>query len=585
MVTRLFLWSLLLVFALPAQAQSLSAFVDRNEISIDDVLTLTIRVDAGLGNTRPSLASLNNDFEQEGGISTRSTYTNNNGDIQSWTEYSIMLRPRSVGTLTIPAFRIGPETSVPIRITVGEATELSGNGNEEIFLESEVSKEQLYVQEQLLYTIRIYYSIGFDQGAQLTSPQVADAVVQQLGSDENFQRVVDGIGYNVTERRFVIFPQSSGQLTIPPVHFSASIGRRSGINRFLSNRGAMREINLDSDAHTLEVLPRPANAPGQTWLPAAELTLEEEWSGELDNIEVGDAITRNITLTARGLSSSLLPGLDYEEQTGLKFYPDQPTREDNADREGVVGKRIEGTAIVASQPGEYLLPEVRLPWWNTTTNTMETAVLPARTLTVLAPPGGATAPTPPPGFVPIAGQNGNDPAAMMPASQTSGIYLFWISSTAFFATAWLLTVLLLLRSRRQLAYATLLPMTPQPTHPGSGKQTGTAEQAVTAAEALRVLESACRNGNLYDIRRAVLKWGQAFLGSSAPLTLERLGQGCGSISLTAHLEALDKTLYGGAHDSVDPHALYAEVAAIHKQGPATNAAHSSKYALPPLYRQ
>src|SRR5690606_5300244 len=133
----------------------------------------------------------------------------------------------------------------PIRINVGEATDTSGTGaSDEIFLVSTVSKDELYVQEQLLYIIKIYYAIGFDQGAQLTSPQVADAVVQQLGSDSNYQEVVNGIGYNVTERRFVIFPQSSGQLTIPPVYFNASVGRRSGINRFFNNRATMREINL-----------------------------------------------------------------------------------------------------------------------------------------------------------------------------------------------------------------------------------------------------------------------------------------------------------------------------------------------------
>src|SRR5690606_4693460 len=125
-----------------------------------------------MGNNRPSLAGLSQDFDQVGGISTRSTYTNNGGAIQSWTEYSIMLRPRATGSYTIPGFRVGTETTSPITITVNEAGQANGSGNDEIFLRSSVSKDDVYVQEQLLYTIRIYYSIGFDQGAQLSSPQV-----------------------------------------------------------------------------------------------------------------------------------------------------------------------------------------------------------------------------------------------------------------------------------------------------------------------------------------------------------------------------------------------------------------------------
>jgi len=576
----------LVALALPVLAQQppqppvLSAFVDRTDVSINDVLTLTIRIDATLGNNRPSLAGLNREFEQVGGMSTRSTYSNTNGTIQSWNEYSIMLRPLTTGVLTIPAFRVGSEVSNPIRINVGEASQTTGTGSDEIFLQTEVSKEEIYVQEQLLFTIKIFYSIGFDQGAQLTSPQVADAVVQQLGSDENYQEVVNGIGYNVTERRFVIFPQSSGQLTIPPVYFSASIGRRSGINRFFNNRAQMREINLTSETHNIAVLPRPANAPGQTWLPAAQLTLAEQWSGPLDNVEVGDAVTRNITLTALGLSSSLLPGIQYTEQDGLKVYPDQPVRTDASDRNGVVGTRTEGTAIVASEPGEYLLPEVLLPWWNTQTNTLETAVLPARTMTVVAPIGANLDPGV--AFVPIPGQDTQHNAAMTPASQSSGVYVFWISTTVLFAAAWLFSTLMWLRSRRQLSYAEVVH--PQPLQVAARQQSAkTVPTLPDAGACLRVLQSACAKDNLHDIRTAVLKWGQASFSISGPLTLEQLGIRCRSERLALLLRALDQALYGHGSAGFSSSELYSEVAALHKQGVPQQES-GGKYGLPPLYK-
>lgn len=586
MVTRLLLWIALLASALPALAQTpaaLSAFVDRTDISINDVVTLTIRVDASLGSL-PSTAGLNREFEQVGGVATRSTYTNNGGTIQSWTEHSIMLRPRATGVLTIPAFRVGPEVSNPIRINVGEATDTSGTGaSDEIFLVSTVSKDELYVQEQLLYIIKIYYAIGFDQGAQLTSPQVADAVVQQLGSDSNYQEVVNGIGYNVTERRFVIFPQSSGQLTIPPVYFNASVGRRSGINRFFNNRATMREINLSSDVHQLTVLPRPSSFPGQTWLPAAQLTLEETWSTELDNIEVGDAVTRNVVLTTEGLSSSLLPAIIYEQQDGLKFYPDQPVREDASDSNGVIGKRSEGTAIVASQPGQYVLPEVRLPWWNTQTNALETALLPARTLTVVAPPGTSSVPTLNTGvdFVTLPGQP-PAPSAVNPASQTSGIYLFWISATAVFASAWLFSTLMWMRSRRQLSYAEVV----QPQQLRAAAERQAASSAVRSPDAtacLKVLQTACSAGNLHDIRKAVLAWGRSAFADPTILTLDQLALRCQHARISALLQTLDEALYGNGSAQFDSRELYTEVAALHKHG-VPQMQGEDRYGLPPLYK-
>lgn len=578
----------LLAQAQAIPAQRLTAYVDRTDITLNDVITLTIRVDASMGNNRPSLAGLNQDFDQVGGISTRSTYTNNGGTIQSWTEYSIMLRPKATGSFSIPGFRVGTETTNAILITVTEAGQTSGAGNDEIFLRSSVSKETLYVQEQLLYTIRIYYSIGFDQGAQLSSPQVSNAVVQQLGSDENFQEVVDGIGYSVTERRFVIYPQSSGELVIPPVYFSASVGRRGGINRFFSNRNTVREINLSSDSHTIAVNPRPASFPGQTWLPASELTLTESWSGGLDSVEVGDAITRNVVLTTKGLSSSLLPGIEYQDQAGLRFYPDQPVREDSADREGVVGTRSEGTAMVASQPGTYTLPEVRLPWWNTTTDQLETAVLPARTITVVAPAGSDL---PLEGEVPLPGLLPQDrSAAPQDSSGSAGASTLWIASTAVFGVAWLLTLFLWLHSKRQLAYVETVGVSaaagPVALRLPAGKQKSAAAGDTPlpeAASALRVLKTACDSGKLHDVRKALLKWGQASFRNPGMQTLMQLAQGSRSAELTQLLKALDAALYSTAAPQPDLKQLYDTVAALHKQG-VGNADAPAKYALPPLYK-
>jgi hypothetical protein len=559
----------------------LSAFVDRTDISINDIITLTIRTDASLGNTRPSLEGLNRSFEQVGGSSTRSTYTNNNGNIQSWNEFSISLRPLMTGALTIPAFRVGTEATLPITINVGEASAAPADSSDEIFMTTSISKEEAYVQEQLIYTIKIYYSIGFDQGAQLTSPQVGDSVVQQLGSDENYQEVVNGIGYNVTERRFVVYPQSSGELTIPPVYFTASVGRRTGLNRFLNNRSQQREINLASDPHTINVLPHPASFPANaTWLPAADLKLEESWSGALDNVPVGEAVTRNIVLTTSGLSSSLLPGIEYAAQPGLKFYPDQPVREDLANRDGVIGKRSEGTAIVASDPGVYQLPEVRLPWWNTTTNTLETATLPARTITVPEPAEGELVENAV-DFVPIAGPETETPAAPAVAvGSSSGANVLWIGSTIGFACLWLFSTMMWLRSRRDNADAALVLPQAQVLQPARKKKESVAASPDTEA-CLRVLKTACASNSLHDVRTALLKWGQAAF-QSGPLTLDQLSLRCGEPKLAAMTRALDNALYGNAGTGFNCNELYEQVAALHKRG--VNRDNGDKFALPPLYK-
>ncbi|MDG2176218.1 MAG: BatD family protein [Gammaproteobacteria bacterium] len=563
----------------PTQGQALSAFVDKNDIALNDILTLTIRVDNSLGTTRPSLAGLNRDFEQVGNVNTRSSYTNVNGTVQSFVDFIIRLRALSSGTLIIPSFRVGGEVTSPISINVGEANQTDSAGNNEIFILSNVSKERLYVQEQLLYTIKLYYSISFDQGAQLTSPQVADSVVQQLGSDETYSEILDGIRYNVTERKFVIFPQSSGELTIPPVYFTATVGRRGGLTRFFNNRTSVREIDLSSDAHLIDVLGKPASFPGQTWLPAANLSIIENWSGPLTNLAIGNSVTRNIRLTATGLSSSLLPGISYEDIPGLKFYPDQPIREDNADETGVSGSRAEGTAIVPSEAGSFIIPEVVIPWWNTTTDSLERTVIPAQTMTVL--PGAGPGQQALPDFSNL--QQANFPpgpgSAAAPAAQTSGLYLFWITSTAVFAVAWLFSTGMWLRYRNQLAFVTTAT-------PGMLPRKKDIEKIVSqnAQTNFKSLKTALARGEPTEIRCCLIAWGQALFQDNSLLTLTAISRQCQDGEFEKQTLLLEESVYKNS-DTKDfsTEIIETAVSRIHKSASKPKSA-GKNYNLPPLYK-
>ena len=594
MVNRILVLLCLLCLTLPVLGQTstqvLSAFVDRNEVSLSDILTLTIRVDNSLGNSRPSLVGLNRDFERIGNISTRSSYTNINGAVQSFVDYILQIRPLSTGALIIPAFRIGSEVTNPIRITVGESDQLSNIGNDEIFIFSEVSKEQVYVQEQLLYTIKLYYSISFDQGAQLTSPQVADSVLQQLGSDETYSEIVEGVRYNVTERKFVIFPQSSGELIIPPVYFTATVGRRGGLTRFFNNRTSVREINLTSDIHAIDVQSKPVSFPGQTWLPAANVSIVESWSGPLDSLEIGESVTRNVQLTTSGLSSSLLPGISYEEIDGLKLYPDQPEREDSANELGVTGSRTEGIAIVPSEAGDFIIPEMVIPWWNTVTDSLELAIIPARTLSVLI---GSTANMSSPdelSIIPLNDQAFSAPSNTMTATKTSGLYLFWISSTAIFSVAWVFSTSMWLHNRRLLAFMT----TATPAMMPQQKTSKVSSVSLDRGMALKVLKTAIDKGKAGEIKRCLVTWGQAFYQDMTVLTLTQLEHRVADERFDALLFTLEQSLYRNHENNnkqdgdinkaeFNKDTLYKFVSQLHKKG---NKRKNTKqdYGLPPLYK-
>jgi len=228
---------------------------------------------------------------------------------------------------------------------------------------------------------------------------------------------------------------------------------------------------------------------------------------------------------------------------------------------------------------------VKLPWWNTTTDRMEYATLPAKTIKVLPALNAPDANGVGPGATStVAGQS----SAFGSAAESGGVGSnpLWISSTVVFAVLWAFTVLLYLRSRQQLAYAettgTVPVMARMPdSAAGSKVKTTLMPDTVTA---LRVVKTACEKRNLADIRKALLKWGQVSLHDPDLLTLDQLASACNDAGLTTQLQSLDQALYGVAGDtSLDVKALYERVAALHKQGikPATS---TDRFALRPLYK-
>ena len=107
---------------------------------------------------------------------------------------------------------------------------------------------------------------------------------------------------------------------------------------------------------------------------------------------MGEPITRTVTLTAAGLSQEQLPKIIMEVPQGLKVYPDQEKLHTGLNNEHLVSQKVINFAIVATQPGEYQLPDINIPWWNTVTNKAEVSKLKGRKITIYPNPDIAQPP-------------------------------------------------------------------------------------------------------------------------------------------------------------------------------------------------
>ena len=356
MVRRLLLILLLTAVSGIAQAETLTASVDRDELMDNEHLMLTLslinsdtRLRAEGLNPNVDLTVLNGDFDV-GAPQTDHRYTIERGSGRASSNLTVVLFPKRTGTLTIPAFTVGNVASQPIRIIVHAATATT---TPEVFVRSGSGKTTLWNREQTRLYLDLYRRIEL-KSAKLGSNLDTDPLDVELSLLPQSEReeTVNGVRYEVTRSAWLLAPQRSGkqQITFPEVWIETADNRR---------------LHLPSSRTTLTVKALPATLPPLVLIGAPKI--EQKISQA--SVSSGDLTTWEITLSAPVHVSELpaaLPDLDFPD--ALHVYRETATRR-NADqdpdrRRSSITYRF---ALVAASAGQYKLPDIAVPYFDTDT--------------------------------------------------------------------------------------------------------------------------------------------------------------------------------------------------------------------------
>lgn len=374
----------LLLCTATAQAAELTASVDRSRLNSGETVELTLETSDVTQFGKPDLTALEALFEVRG---TRQVNQLNtlNGDNRATTRWIITLLPKENGSVVIPPLQLGDAQSQPITVQVVESdTRENKNSLDPVFIEASLDQSSVYVQAQAILTLRIYHSVSLYDDSSLTPLQITDARIEQLGDTRTYEKDLNGVRHGVIEMRYAIYPQHSGLLTIAPQTFSATlVDTQPSQDANAQGPKPGKLMRVSSAEIPLTVKPKPLTYPVDApWLPARSLSLSESWNPEPEHTQVGDSLTRSLTLKVEGLAASQLPALPATDVNGLRRYPDQPVLSNLSTDRGIVGSREEREALVPSRSGAIDLPTVDVVWWNTFEDHLEHSSLPARTLQV-----------------------------------------------------------------------------------------------------------------------------------------------------------------------------------------------------------
>lgn len=545
----------------------LSATVDRNQIALDETLNLTISKDGSSAISPTDLQPLAKDFKILGRSQSSNTQIVN-GSMSSSSTLNLVLAPKRAGVLEIPSLLIDKEKTAPLTVkVVTQAQPQTRADNAPLYLETEVSERTVFVQAQVIFTLRIFWAVEASIN-EPADPQLKEALLERL-NDATYNKVIDGRSYKVFERKYAIFPQQSGVLEIPQIVVQASVpdrqGHRGNLYDFFGNRG--QEVKLRSESATVTVREKPPAYPaGAEWLPTDKLSIVEEWSREPGELRVGESATITITMAAQGLLGAQLPPVALPDTEGVKLYQGKAEVRNPATAEGITGIRKESIALIPIRAGSVVLPEIRMPWWNIKKQQVEYAVVPARQLVVKADPAatGAAGSFTPPAPAPS--------SSIGPARQRPEINKTLAALGGFLTLAWLLTLFLLLRTRRQLAN---LRAGAQPERQ--------AAVDLKEKEAFGKFGRACRSNDPVRARTAVIAWAKAFRPEErvrSGADLERLFP---DSKLGALLAEIDNLLYSPGKAAADWHGknLFDTVEQLRKTGTKIT---KNATGLPELYR-
>jgi hypothetical protein len=245
-----------------------------------------------------------------------------------------------------------------------------------------------------------------------------------------------------------------------------------------------------------------------------KLEVEQTWTGDLEELRVGDSLRRTLTQRVTDSVAMVLPRPELVAPTGVSVYPERPEITTESQRGVLSGRRVDAATFVFEREGDVVLPDVELVWWNLKGGRLERELLAGISLTVGANPDLAADQISAP-------EDGDEPADAPPPARGFP----WIG---LLCTALLLALgFVLVRHRKNLmaiARYRVIPEDPE-------------------RDAWRHLRDAAASGDPTATFAAVLRWLDV-VQPGAPGWRAAVLDHDGA-DARAHLAALEASIYGG----------------------------------------
>ncbi|MBT6325462.1 MAG: protein BatD [Bdellovibrionales bacterium] len=352
--------------------------IDQENLDVGDQLSLEVTVEGTRDSTTPMIKGTENFSLVSRGSSSQFQMINGRTTVSVKTSYEASLS--KAGSFIIGPAEVEVEGKIyrsnQVRIKVSKGNNNYNQNNEYYKIDSIVENKYPYVNQQIVYTFRLLTKVSLRE-AQVDIPDFDGFWKEQLGNQNNYEKIINGVVWQVMEIQYALFPLGPGQLTIPEVTLKAKIlvpdkrrnNRRRGsmLDSFFSDslmgrRGKLKNVKLTSNKILLNIKDLPSlNKPdGFTGLVGQydlDVTIDK------NIIKKGDSLTLTTEISGRGnIFDAKGPAYNI---SGFKSYDDKPTLKKIIDEnKKIVGKKIFKKALVPQNLGVRSLGTISLYYFD-----------------------------------------------------------------------------------------------------------------------------------------------------------------------------------------------------------------------------
>lgn len=318
-------------------------------------------------------------FKVVGGPSSSINQSWVNGKASYSQAYIYIIKPKRVGTFTIPSATIEYKgkkvTSNTVKVIVVSASEVPENPNDpsyiasqNVHLTTEISKGSPYVGEGIYVVYKLYFSekVGLSDWRMNEVPQYNGFWNQDIEVPKIEAKNVEYQGKkyrSIILKKALLIPQKSGKLSIDPIDMDITVNVPTGRGDFFGN-AITRRVNYSTgsskrnvNVKDLPILGKPESFTG------AVGEYDFSVSASKDVLRANETTQINVQVSGKGnIKLFKIPKIITPNE--LEVYTPERKEKVRTNSKGLLGKISDSYTVVPEYKGKYKIPEVEFSYFD-----------------------------------------------------------------------------------------------------------------------------------------------------------------------------------------------------------------------------